>query len=225
MMIMMRENHSGSCFKQMVKGTLLLDLMQCVAHSASWWRINNACLNHFLIWCQRCSTYMAPVRDKIMSCSGVEIMAKCGRSRNQIVLVLQTALVLWLQAGFQVDAGLCVAGRHWGPRWAGRKSAWVWHAVVHRGGRRRRVEGCSARQQAQPLLSGTQQPAGETIGLGTLFNISCSWGEVSRVMEVKNKALDVGVWVTVQTKRPHDLAVFVHLSLALKLMTSSHMTR
>ena len=36
MMIMMRENHSGSCFKQMVKAMLLLDLMQCVAHSASW---------------------------------------------------------------------------------------------------------------------------------------------------------------------------------------------
>lgn len=69
MMIMMRENHSGSCFKQMVKATLLLDLTQRVAHSASWWHVNNACLNHFLIWCQRCSTYMAPVCDKIMSCS------------------------------------------------------------------------------------------------------------------------------------------------------------
>ena len=63
------------------------------------------------------------------------------------------------------------------------------------------------------------------IGLGTLFNISCSWGEVTRVIEVKYEALDVGVWATMQTKFPHDLAIFVHLSLTLKLMTSSHMTR
>lgn len=60
----------------------------------------------------------------------------------------------------------------------------------------------------------------------TLFNISRSWGEVTRVIEVKNEASELGVWATVQTaKFSHDLAIFVHLSLALKLMTSSHMTR
>ena len=62
------------------------------------------------------------------------------------------------------------------------------------------------------------------IGLGTRFHISCSWGDVTRVIKVKNEALDVGAWATVQTKFLHDLAIFVNLSLTLKLMTSSHMT-